>query len=351
MAENAKEFTWKKYGKIVPIAVAGFVAASAGTMDAQATEVEDPDIPAAPGEEQKTEAAAPSTDIKSVIYREPTTDEDTGATTKEGEVNVHVDVDNDGTVVTNDGTITVTETPGTSGSTSTAATNEDGSTTTTTTTTTEFDVDIEGEVASESTTDEDKDKEDEVRDTIDGKDDIQGALEKKYGAVDKETSTVGNMVTETYTVNVVETSEETEKPLTDAELKEVLKVNDLKAVEGKTGTYTYTDETGATVTIQVTDESTETATTMWTIMVRKSTRTENGEEGVTSRPVEDITDRTGSELSAEDILAEVKKGDEGDFADATIETNANGDITKITVGSKTYEFTYTETEKKSTSQV
>ena len=338
MAENTKKTTLKKYGKIVPVAVAGFVAVSAGTMDAQAEELDINTTDVTPGEEQQTEAAEISTTIDS-------------ATKSEDGLKVNVGVDGD--EVTDDGELNWGETSGNPNqSPPVTVENGDGSTTTTTTTTTESDVTIKGTVSDEDkvpVTDGDEVKQD-VEDSI-----IEDALgdltdlededgNKKYDEVIVDApecswSDDGKTVTETYTVTVTE-SEKENKPLTDTELNVILKAEGLTPVEGKPGT--YTDETGATVTVKVTDDkSEETTATKWTITVSKTTTTVSDSEDVASQPVENIKDSEGTALSVEEILAKVENGE---IAEKDITRNDNGDITKISDGSKTYTITYKETK-------
>ena len=131
----------KKFEKLIPVAAAVLMAASAGSVEAQAADEFDTTAdtkPAAPAQDEQKESSTVSPEIGAVV---PTPDpENLG----QDQLLVNPDTDEAGNV-TVDGTLDVTTTPGEP--TTSEETNPDGSTTTTVTETSKEE--IEGEIEGE----------------------------------------------------------------------------------------------------------------------------------------------------------------------------------------------------------
>ena len=339
----------KKFEKLIPVAAAVLMAASAGSVEAQAADEFDTTAdtkPAAPAQDEQKETGDRSPEIGAVV---PTPDpENLG----QDQLLVNPDTDEAGNV-TVDGTLDVTTTPGEP--TTSEETNPDGSTTTTVTETSKEE--IEGEIEGEPVEPSDEEKEeikgdieeeleDSKTESEDGKNDydwgrFEESIKDKYedAIVTEGEDTDGN---KTHTVKFETTSEE-DRPLTDSELAVVLGVDPDKLTKNEDGSYTYTNASGATVTVSVKDESTETTTTKWTVTITEKTETMNGSTGDVEidSGIKDTTDTPiVADESVKNILKEAEAAEEG-----AVKTNESGQIVEYKKGNDTYTFRYeTKTE-------
>ena len=355
----------KKIEKIVPVALAGLVAASSTHVDVYAEEIfnpieneETPEV----REEEESETPTASTEIKNLTPAGGASESDPDSESEDPSSKLEVNVDENGS----SGTITVTpgettETPREPEVESSTVTNPDGSSTTTTTTTTTTDssskTEVEGNVSSgEADAPVDPDKAEEIKDKVEdaSKDDsgewsydkFAGNIKETFGDVEVSTSEDAESGNKTHSFTFEETSDASGAPLNQSELEKILGVALTETENG----YRYTDANGKTVNVTVSDNSTESTTTKWTVTVTENTRTEHVDLNAPDKkgPVENITDRdtVGSgDLSVEEILGSITQNGDGDSyklgqEDAEVTRNEVGDITKIVSGSKTYTFLY-----------
>lgn len=375
----------KNVEKLVPVAVAGLVLASAGTVDARAEDTAPAvDTNPATSEEEKVESSASSSEIKSA-----TTVTETSGTTEDGTKTTDsiINVDTDGNTVTDEGQVTTqtevtdsttSEPVPTGPSTSTTVTNPDGSTTTTTTqpnetTTTETsETEIKGEITppednTPPTDEEKKELEGEVTGAIGDKNlsdinkgDTFGADENGnngFKVTDKASEEVelkddqGNKTgTETTTTvtfeKVVEKTESGEDyGLTDAELGVILGA---ELTKNEDGTYTYTKD-GATVTVTVeANTGSETTTTTYSIKVSQTTKKIDDKKETGSKDdISDIiygkddTTSASADKTIDDLLAQVEKGNAQQVSSETVD----GTTTTVYQGTgDNKNFTYTVKE-------
>lgn len=380
----------KNMEKLVPVAVAGLMLASAGTLDARAEDVNLNTLPQEgdqPALEQPEASNPLDTNIQEAVPapKPDGNEEDEQEENKNSsQVIVNPSVDGEGNVTGDildvntkpDPDATKVENiPGTPLPPVTTD-NGDGSTTTTTTTPTtdvtteESTTTITGPVNSEEdntppTTEEETPVKDALSDALDAiknkgeNDEWDGTYDwdnfHKVGDFDAtheagEEDENGNP-THTITLTREETSD---APLKPEELGKVLGVELTEHTNEDGSTYyTYTGANGAAGTIRnVVDNSTEKKTTTWVLTLTEQTveQTGNGEvkgdeivipDG--QPPMTDLPDQPAGSLSVKDVLDKVD-GDKFDNEDATITKDKDGNITQIVSGSTTYEFTYTAGE-------